>query len=161
MDKLHVFCGKMAAGKSTLAQSIASEINAIQLSEDELLLGLYPNKVTDVPTYVKYSNLIKQTHRPHFVALLRQELHVVFDFPCNTHSQRQWFMGIAHEAGVSCALHMIECTDELCLARMKIRAAENPERRSTDTVDMFNAISSYYERPLADEGFNIVKHVAA
>ncbi|WP_436938320.1 hypothetical protein [Staphylococcus xylosus] len=38
------FCtGKMGAGKSTISKKIASDKNAILLSEDEILEQFYPN----------------------------------------------------------------------------------------------------------------------
>ncbi|MCB1148027.1 MAG: AAA family ATPase, partial [Leptospiraceae bacterium] len=39
------FCGKMGAGKSTLAKQIAEEINGILFSEDDWLAALYPTEI--------------------------------------------------------------------------------------------------------------------
>ncbi|MCF5552843.1 AAA family ATPase, partial [Pseudomonas syringae] len=39
--KLHLLCGKIASGKSTLAKSIATKHSAILLSEDQWLSRLY------------------------------------------------------------------------------------------------------------------------
>ena len=48
---LHFFCGKMAAGKSTLAKTLAEKHNAILLVEDEWLSELYPEEITNIPDY--------------------------------------------------------------------------------------------------------------
>ena len=42
---LYFVCGKMAAGKSTLAKSLASQKDAVLLSEDDLLRHLYPSEL--------------------------------------------------------------------------------------------------------------------
>ncbi|EDM84367.1 AAA family ATPase [Limnobacter sp. MED105] len=39
------FCGKMGAGKSTLARRLADQPNSLLLSEDHLLAGLYPDAI--------------------------------------------------------------------------------------------------------------------
>ncbi|MEY4634976.1 MAG: hypothetical protein RJA55_774, partial [Acidobacteriota bacterium] len=53
MAKLIFFCGKMAAGKSTLAKELAGRERAVLLNQDELLERLFPGGVIDVPSYVK------------------------------------------------------------------------------------------------------------
>ena len=42
MPTLHLLCGKIASGKSTLANTLAAEHAAIVLSEDHWLAQLYP-----------------------------------------------------------------------------------------------------------------------
>jgi len=154
-SKLHVFCGKMAAGKTTLATAVSQKLNAVMLSEDTLLLDLYAGKVVDIPTYVEYSGLIKQALRSHIVELLKLQMNVVLDFPGNTHQQRQWFLAIAQDADVCCVLHWVNCTDDLCLTRLAQRAKANPERQATDTAEMFEAITKYFQPPTSQEGFII------
>jgi hypothetical protein len=57
--KLFFFCGKMAAGKSTLAREIAQREGAILIEQDELLSKLFPDEITDIPSFVKYSSRLK------------------------------------------------------------------------------------------------------
>ncbi|HHY50497.1 MAG TPA: ATP-binding protein [Alphaproteobacteria bacterium] len=53
------FCGKMAAGKSTLSARLAREMNAIRISEDDWLSALYPEEINDFGDYRKYSSRLK------------------------------------------------------------------------------------------------------
>jgi hypothetical protein len=46
---LIVFCGKMAAGKSTLARELAARDDAVLLVQDEFLAALFPGEIVDVP----------------------------------------------------------------------------------------------------------------
>src|SRR4051812_29246689 len=89
--KLIFLCGKMAAGKSTLARELADRENAVLLVEDTLLERLYPGEIASIADYVKYSQRIKDALRPHIAALLSKDVAVVLDFPGNTRSQRTWF----------------------------------------------------------------------
>ena len=51
--KLMFFCGKRAAGKSTLARNLAVRENAALLVHDDFLNALFPGEITDVPGFVK------------------------------------------------------------------------------------------------------------
>ena len=44
---LFFFCGKMGAGKSTMARQVASKHGAVLLSEDEWLAAHYPSLIHD------------------------------------------------------------------------------------------------------------------
>ncbi len=68
--KLIFLCGKMAAGKSTLARTLARQENAILLAQDELLDRLFPGEITDIPGYVKFSSRLNEALAPHICALL-------------------------------------------------------------------------------------------
>ena len=50
MPTLHLLCGKIASGKSTLAKTLATEHAAIVLSEDQWLASLYPAEIRALPT---------------------------------------------------------------------------------------------------------------
>ena len=48
MPTLHLLCGKIASGKSTLAKTLATEHAAIVLSEDHWLATLYPGEIRSI-----------------------------------------------------------------------------------------------------------------
>ena len=89
--KLIFLCGKMAAGKSSLARDLAERENAILLVQDQFLDSLYPGEITDIPGFVKCSSRLKNALGPHVCALLSKGISVVLDFPGNTKAQRAWF----------------------------------------------------------------------
>ena len=57
--KLIFFCGKMGAGKTTLAARKVDDMDAVLISEDELLSKLYEGKVKSVSDYKYYSEKLK------------------------------------------------------------------------------------------------------
>jgi len=153
---LYLLCGKMASGKSTLSQKLSQEMGALLISEDGLLATLYPAEITDMPTYLTFSNRLKSAIEPIVVDFLLLKGSIVLDFPANTVSQRAWLLGLATKANASHELHYISASDSTCKARLQKRALEAPERAATDTVEMFDAISKYFEPPSAIEGLNVV-----
>ena len=93
-------CGKMAAGKSTLARELAEHRNAILLVQDELLEQLFPGEITDIPGFLDRSSRLRNAITPHICAVLSKGISVVLDFPGNTKAQRAWFREIFERAEV-------------------------------------------------------------
>ena len=98
--KLIFLCGKMAAGKSTLARDLAVRENAVLLVQDDFLNALFPGEITDIPGFVKCSSRLKNALTPHLCALLSKGVSVVLDFPGNTKVQRAWFRELIERANV-------------------------------------------------------------
>lgn len=48
MPTLHLLCGKISSGKSTLAKQLSHEYAAMLLSEDHWLAQLYPGDIGTV-----------------------------------------------------------------------------------------------------------------
>jgi predicted kinase len=157
---LHFFCGKMASGKSTLSKKITSEHNAILISEDIWLSKLYPQEISTFDDYLKYSSHLKQVLSQHVQNLLEQGISVVLDFPGNVPSQRQWFRSIFEAAKVNHILHYIDAPDSLCKNQLQKRNTEQPEGSMVMSEAEFDYITAYFQPPIADEGFNIIKYKA-
>lgn len=164
---LYFFCGKMAAGKSTLATQLAADNNAMLLAEDDLLATLYPQQIQDVASYADKAGKLRTALQPMVQGMLQRGVNVVMDFPANTEQQRNWFRQVLqgtatkadNEANVTDSpheLHHIICDDDLCKAQLAKRAAELG--RATDTVEMFDAMSRFYQPVTAAEQFNVVEH---
>lgn len=158
---LHLLCGKMASGKSTLALQLSQQSEALLLSEDQLLAELYPGQITELDDYVRCSRRLKAALRDSLVQLLQMPVSLVLDFPANTREQRRWLAGLAEQASASVELHYLECSDELCKSRLAERARSQPERRQTDTVEMFEAVTRHFAPPSADEGIPVTHHAPA
>lgn len=148
----------MAAGKSTLASDLASRYQAVLFSEDQLLEGLYPGEIVDLPGYVQYALRVKETLKPVFVDLLRNGTSVILDFPANTVEQRRWLHALAVDAGASHELHYLQASDDKCKRQLAKRAAANPARRRTDTPQMFEAVTRHFQPPAEDEGLTVIQH---
>ena len=158
MAKLIFFSGKMAAGKSTLARELAARERAVFLNQDELLGGLYPGEVIDVPSYLKCSSRLNSAIGPHVAALLALGTSVVLDFPGNTRSQRAWFRELFEQAGVDHELHFIDAPDALCKRQLKERSKDLPPGTPWTSEAEFDLITGHFMPPAEDERFNVVRH---
>jgi predicted kinase len=156
--KLLFLCGKMAAGKSTLARQLADRENAILFSQDEWLEVLFPNLIVNVATYLEYSGRVNRLIAPHVVTLLSRGTSVVMDFPGNTRNQRAWFRDIITKSGADHELHFVDTPDEICRAQLQARSAHLPPGTPWTTDADFDLISSHFKAPADDEQFNVIVH---
>ena len=156
--KLLFLCGKMAAGKSTVARALAAREAAVLFVQDEWLDTLYPNQVANVASYIEYSGRINRMLAPHIVSLLSRGISVVMDFPGNTRNQRAWFRDIIDRSGATHELHFVDTPDAICKAQLKARSAHLPAGTKWTTDADFELIASHFRAPAEDEQFNIVVH---
>ncbi|MBS1203192.1 MAG: cell division protein ZipA [Proteobacteria bacterium] len=154
---LHILCGKIASGKSTLAAELAKSPGTVLLSEDRWLTLLFKNVMSSVADYVHYSEKLRSAIGPHTVALLKAGVSVVLDFPANTLASRQWMMSLIHASGAEHCLHYLPVADEECKARLRRRnAAGSHDFAASDA--QFDAITRYFVEPGSEEGFHILHH---
>lgn len=154
---LHMLCGKIAAGKSTLTAELGSAANTIVVSEDEWLTKLYPDEMSSVADYVRCSARLRNVMGPHVITLLRAGLTVVLDFPANTLANRAWMRSVFEAAGADHQLHHLDVTDEICKARLRARNAQG-DHAFAASDEQFDLITSYFVAPRDDEGFKVVTH---
>lgn len=159
--KLIFLCGKMAAGKSTLATELADRENAVLLVQDELLGHLYPGEITDIPGFVRCSSRLKDAIGPHVCALLSKGISVVLDFPGNTKAQRLWFRELFERVNAQHELHFVDASEALCKSQLKGRSMELPAGAPWTTDAEFEAITAHFQPPSEDEGFNVIRHERA
>lgn len=153
---LHMMCGKIAAGKSTLTAALAAG-GAVVIAEDDWLAALYADQMTSVADYVRCSARLRAAMGPHVVALLRAGLTVALDFPANTPQTRAWMRGIVDEAGCGHALHFLDVPDAVCLARLKARNAQG-EHAFAATEAQFHQVTRHFVPPAPEEGFDVIRH---
>lgn len=142
---LHFLCGKIASGKSTLAQQLVRGQQAVLLSEDTWLAALYPGQITQLADYIEKSRQLKSVLELHLVTLLQKGITLVLDFPANTPEQRRWLKGLAEQAGCSYCCHVLNVSDEECKRRLAARnlSGENPFTTSAEQFDLITAQFSY------------------
>ena len=158
MAKLIFFCGKMAAGKSTLAKQVAKREDAVLLVQDEWLDTLFPGLVVNVASYLEYAGRVNKIVAPHVAAILSKGVSVALDFPANTRNQRAWFRRILDESGAEHELHFVNTPDAVCKAQLKARSAHLPPGTKWTTEEDFELIASHFLAPALDEGFNVIVH---
>ncbi len=154
---LYLVCGKIAAGKSTLARSLAARPSTLLISEDHWTSHLFSEGLKTIDDYSLYSARLRAAMGPHVVDILRQGLSVVLDFPANTVSYRGWMRTLFTQANVAHELHLLDVPDAICKLRLRERNAggAHPFQVSDTEYELF---TSYFVPPEAGEGFNVIVH---
>ncbi|MBY8954450.1 ATP-binding protein [Pseudomonas carnis] len=157
MPTLHLLCGKIASGKSTLAKTLATEHAAIVLSEDQWLASLYPGEIQSIADYLRCAQQVRGVLEPLVIDLLARGVNVVLDFPANTLANRQWLLGLAQAAKVPHRLHYLELDDATCRARLHARNAQGDHDFAATDAE-FDLIARHFSVPREEEGLVIEVH---
>lgn len=123
---LHFTCGKMVAGKSTLAQKLAHATPALMWAQEQFLEALFPGEIMSIADYVRCSSRLRDAIGPRVQELLLRDVSMVLDFPANTRNQRKWFRQLIERTGVRHELHYIEAPDEVCKRQLRQRSETLP-----------------------------------
>ena len=154
---LHMLCGKIASGKSTLARRLADADSTVLLVEDEWLKPLFGDELKTLEDYVRCTRKLRAAMAPHVFALLNATVSVVLDFAANTPRQRAWMRGLLDASGAAHLMHVLNVSDARCLARLRARNAEGKHPFAVTEAE-FDAFSSHFVRPTAEEGFDLVNY---
>lgn len=154
---LHIFCGKIGSGKSSLADEIAASSGGILLSEDHFLSRLYPGEIRTLDDYVRSAARLREAIGPYIQEMLRAGIDVILDFQGNTPHWRAWMRSLITESGSDHLLHYLRATDAVCRARLYARNAAGTHQYLVSDSD-FDLFTSYFVEPSTEEGFNTVIH---
>jgi predicted kinase len=154
---LYLVCGKIAAGKSTLARELAARPATLLISEDHWMSNLFSDELKTLDDYRRCSAKLRRAIGPHVVAILQTGLSVVLDFPANGKSNRGWMRALIDEAQAAHELHVLDVPDAVCKQRLRARneSGAHPFKTSDRDYDLFTA---YFDPPTPDEGFDVVLH---
>ena len=156
---MHLVCGKIASGKSTLSVRLASAAQTVRISEDSLLAQLYPGQIASLADYLACAARLRAAIAPLCLQMLQAGASVVLDFPANTPASRAWMRELFQQAGTQHVLHYLDVSDEECKARLRKRNASGLHPFSTSDAD-FDAITRHFVPPSAAEGFHVVRVAA-
>lgn len=155
--RLQLICGKMAAGKSTLASSLARESGTVLISSDDWLGALFADQMSTGADYVRCAAKLRTVMGPHVVSLLNAGVSVVLDFPANTVEDRKWMRDIIRKSDADHQLHVLDVPDEVCLTRLRARNAQG-DHPFAPTEAQFHRFSNHYVAPTPEEGFEVIEH---
>ncbi|MBL6618261.1 MAG: ATP-binding protein [Reyranella sp.] len=157
MPTLYLLCGKIGAGKSTLAKQLAARPATLLISEDHWTSTLFAGDLKTIEDYGRLSARLRAAMAPHIVDILRQGLSVVLDFPANTVRQRAWMRQLIAEAKVPHELHHLDVPDAICKQRLRQRNVSGTHQFQVSDEE-FEQFTRYFVPPGPDEGFNVIVH---
>lgn len=156
MAKLHLMCGFMGFGKSTIAKQLQKKFNAVCLSPDEFMLDLYGRKLSE-------SNFRIAKKRVDVVIwkiaeqVLKSGVDVILDYGYWTKVSRRE----AYERGIKIAdeviMEQVICSMETAKKRL-LKRGKDDENELDINSSCFEMFVGYYEPIETEEGYTVVKH---
>ena len=152
MSKVILICGKICCGKTTYAQKLCKENNAILLSVDEITLALFGRDAGE-----NHDTYVERTEKYLFeksIELIESGINVVLDWGFWTKEERDYAKEFYKSKNIECEFHYIDISDETWKARLEKRNnAILVEETSAYYVDdgLAQKCASIFEMPNADE----------
>lgn len=119
MAKVFLICGKICCGKSTYAEQLRLEQNAILLSVDEIMLavfGLYAGDKHD-----EYAERLQNYLLEKSVEIIRTGYSVILDWGFWTRGKRISTKEYYTSRNITCELHYIDICDSVWQAQIAQR----------------------------------------
>lgn len=154
MTKVFLICGKICCGKTTYAQKLCNENNAVLLSVDEITLALFGQHCGD-----KHDEYVERTEKyllNKSLEFINNDINVVLDWGFWTKAVKEFYKS----RNIECELHYIDISDETWKCRLHKRndAVLSNETSAYYVDDNLAAkFASIFEVPSEDEFDDIYK----
>ena len=132
MTKVFLICGKICCGKTTYAQKLCKEKNAVLLSVDEITLALFGQHCGD-----KHDEYVERTEKyllNKSLELIENNINVVLDWSFWTKAERKAVKEFYKSRNIECELHCIDISDKTWKSRLHMR----------NNAVLANETSAYY-----------------
>lgn len=155
--RVHLMCGLVCAGKTTLAKRLASELPAMRFSRDEWMLRLYGLRHDDT-RYV--AALTPCTRLIWEVALdaLRLRRSVIMDWNHWNPERRAKSRERAQSAGFAVVLHYLDVPLEVAVEGARHRLADDVDDAHPIDEQGVRHFATIFEPPTAAEGIPTITH---
>ena len=152
MAKVYLICGKICSGKSTYAEQLRVQNNAVLLSTDEITLALFGQHCGD-----KHDDYVERTQNYLFnksLELIEVGINVILDWGFWLKEERDYAREFYNSRNIECEFHYIDINDETWQARLHKRNSEVlVETTSAYYIDdnLAEKFASIFEVPNTDE----------
>lgn len=119
MSKVILICGKICCGKTTYAQKLCTENNAVLLSIDEITLALFGRDAGE-----NHDTYVEQTEKYLFeksIEIIKSGINVVLDWGFWTKEERDYAKEFYKSKNIECEFHYIDISDETWKERLRKR----------------------------------------
>lgn len=152
MPKVYLICGKICSGKSTYAEQLRIQNNAVLLSTDEITLALFGQHCGD-----KHDDYVERTQSYLFnksLELIEVGINVILDWGFWLKEERDYAREFYNSRNIACEFHYIDISDNTWKARLKKRnSAILAEETNAYYIDdnIAKKFTSIFEEPNEDE----------
>jgi predicted kinase len=153
MVTVHLVCGFLGSGKTTLAKALTTREAAIRFSVDEWYLRLFAQG----PTYELDHGALKRlldVLNDLWPEVARAGSNVVLDFGFWSRALRDDVRRRAHDVGAAARLHWLQCRDDVAVARCLARNGQADSFLISEQG--YYELKPYFEPPQGDEPHEVV-----
>jgi predicted kinase len=154
---LHLMCGLVASGKTTLARGLAADLGALRLSRDEWMIRLY-GLPHDDPRYVERLDSCTELMWDVAFAVIVTGMDVILDWNFWSRHRRADALARASREGVSVKLHWLDVPVEVAIERAEQRLRDAPPNTHRIDADGVRHFATIFQPPDEQEGLPIVRH---
>lgn len=152
MPKVILICGKICVGKTTYAEKLRGEGNAVLLSVDEIMLAVFGQYAGE--RHDEYVRNVQQYIFDKSLEILEAGADVLLDCGFWTKAHRDYSKEFYKQRGILCELHLIDISDEEWRRRIEKRNGEvSAGDKNAYFVDenLLKKVEGGYEPPAPDE----------
>ena len=159
MGKVILICGKIGSGKTTYANKLAKQLNAVIITQDELIYGLFGTELyyNDREQYYKYATWIVEYVKRKAGEAAKAGAVVICDNGFTPRTERDELRKYYANMGVACELHYIDTPEEQRLINIKKRNDAILRKECYETFMQEKDIHHDFDIPSEDEITVVVK----
>ena len=153
MGKVILICGKIGSGKTTYARKLAKQFNAVIMTQDELMYGLFGTELyySDREQYYKYATWVEEYVKHKAGETARAGAVVICENGFWSRSERDELRKLYTDMGVLCELHYMATSEEQRLKNIQQRNDAILRKECNETFMQEKDINHFFEIPTADE----------
>lgn len=149
MGKVILICGKIGSGKTTYANKLAKQINAVNISQDELMLNLFGAGLyySEPKKYEEYCSKVEDYVKRKAGEAAKAGAIVICENGFWSRSERDELRKRYSDMEVKCELHYIDTSEKQRLQNIKCRNEEIQQGKSHFYLTNDNDIYHFFETP--------------
>ena len=158
MPKVILICGKICCGKSTYAEKIRTENNAVLLSVDEIMLAIFGQHAGD--KHDEYCDNLQKYLFEKSLEIIKIGRDVILDWGFWQKEKRDFAKEFYRQREIPCELHYIDVSGEAWRQRLEKRnSAVSAGKTNAYYVDenLAEKFNSIFEPPNEDEIDKLIK----
>jgi predicted kinase len=153
---VHMLCGFICSGKTTLARKLEKESKAIIFCPDEWMVQLFGQEHSD-QCGITYVPAVRALMSRTYEKLLKLEIDVILDDGFWRKADRNNMRKRAAELGAQSKLYFLACPKDILMQRLQKRNAERKPDSLVVSEAKFEVSWKYFEPPGADEEFELIE----
>ena len=158
MPKVILICGKICCGKSTYAEKICTENNAVLLSVDEIMLAIFGQHAGE--KHDEYCDNLQKYLFEKSLEIIKIGRDVILDWGFWQKGKRDFAKEFYRRREIPCELHYIDVSEEVWRQRLEKRnSAVSAGKTNSYYVDenLAEKFNSIFEPPNEDEIDKLIK----